>query len=658
MARKLPWIIANDRKTQQGQCVNMKASLGRGESRTGDQRISARARPDIRIAIAACLVVATSARADDPDNCLLCHQYRGLSRLDEASGRAHLFFVDPQYSISHRGPHARLACTACHAREEVSVVPHKPVTPVDCARTCHLASPTAMERRFSHDNIPPMLKTSAHSLDLLKKLTFSRGPLLEEKQSACLYCHDEPLFRDPALAIPLLKEMAGRIYDRCDVCHAEKVSADIDYYVQHIASRFQPARSTLELAQVCAVCHSDPAVRAEYQLPDSVASFVRSFHGKAALLGDSTTADCLSCHVTAGQNAHQMLKPDNPESSVNAANIANSCRSTQCHPGADPKIAETAVHLDLPTAKGTVEYALAVTFIVLTLLTFGPSCLLVILDLVQVIVGRTAHEERRLHHLAKKVLLDPRGKRQLVRFSVSHRVQHWVLTALFLTLVATGFPLKFADQEWAGLVVRLFGGLGVTRVVHHWSGIALVMGFMAHLVDVFFSFVRRARELSGPHGSADYKRAWLSLPMWITSTDFKKTFQLLGHMLFLRKDRPSFGRFSPAEKFEYLGAFWGTMLLGITGLLLWGEQISSHLLSGRAFNLATIAHTYEAFLAVIHVGILHIYNVIFAPKVFPLSTATLDGETPLAKLVEEHGEMIEEVARDLGISAESEESDE
>jgi cytochrome b subunit of formate dehydrogenase len=333
---------------------------------------------------------------------------------------------------------------------------------------------------------------------------------------------------------------------------------------------------------------------------------------------------------------------------VNSANIANSCRSTLCHPGADPNIAETAVHLDLPTAQGTLEYALALTFIVLTVLTFGPSCLLVLLDLFQVVVGRTMHGEAQLHHLVGRVLLDPRGRQQLTRFTVSQRVQHWVLALLFTILVITGFPMKFADQAWAGIVVRAFGGLGVARIVHHWSGIALVVGFAAHVVSASFSFLRRAREMGGPAGP-DYKRAWLALPMWISPDDVRKTFQLLGYMLFLRKDRPSFGRFSPTEKFEYLGVFWGTMLLGITGLLLWAEQISSHFLTGRAFNLATIAHTYEAFLAVIHVGILHIYNVIFSPKVFPLSMATVTGRTPVPKLVEEHGELIEDAARELRI---------
>ncbi len=606
----------------------------------------------IFLTISAIAAAAGRAAADDPDNCLLCHQYRGLSRFDEATGRAHLFFVDPQYSIAHRGPHARLACTACHVREEVSVVPHLAVTPVDCTRQCHLVDPTGLERRFSHDNIPPMLAASAHDPQTLAKLQFSRGPLLADGQAACLYCHDEPLFRDPLLAIPQFRTLIGHAHDRCDVCHAEKVAADIDYYVRHIASRLQPARTPLELAQVCAVCHADPQVLADHELPDSVASFVRSFHGKAALLGDYSTADCLNCHVRSGANAHLMLPPDDPESSVHFANVAESCRSTTCHPGADPRIADTAVHLDLPTAQGTAEYALAAIFIVLTILTFGPSCVLVLLDLMQVVVGREVHGEEKLERLAQQILKDPRGRRQLVRFSPSQRVQHWVLTVLFVTLVLTGFPMKFADRLWAAPLVDLFGGLGMARVIHHWAGILLVLGFLGHLVDVFFGFVRRARALGGNHGQADYKTAWMSLPMWVSPADVKKTFQLLAWLMFLRKDRPAFGRFSPAEKFEYLGVFWGTVLLGITGLLLWGEQISSRFISGRAFNLATIAHTYEAFLAVIHVGILHIYNVIFSPKIFPLSPATMTGHTPLAKLVEEHGEMIESVARDMGIHAE------
>lgn len=628
----------------------MKSSSPREVVRAGTACIG-RVLPAMAMIALAC--ASGQLYADDPDNCLLCHGYRGLSRFDETQDRVHVYFVDPTYTAAHRGPHSRLACTACHERSEVSSIPHETVSPVNCTRTCHLSDPGGLERRFSHDNILPMLAQSAHSAEAISKLSFTGGPLIAENQSLCLYCHDEPLFRDPHLTIPNFKDISGRVFDRCDVCHSDRVDVDINYYVRHIASRFQPARTPLEMAQACAVCHSDRQVLRDTEMKDSVASFLRSFHGKAALLGDFSTADCLSCHVRSGSNAHLMLPPKDPASSVHPVNVADSCRSTTCHPGADKQIADTAVHLDLPTAHGTIEYFLAATFIFLTITTFGPSAILVLLDLFQVIVGRKAHGEERAHRLATRIMNAPTGRERLKRFSVSQRIQHWVLSLLFVTLVITGFPMKFADRFWAAPLVALFGGLEYARLVHHWCGIALVVGFFAHMADCFMGVYRRVRELQAT-SDGGWKKAWLEMPMWISPTDVKKTFQLFAYLLFLRKERPSFGRFSPAEKFEYLGVFWGTALLGITGILLWGEQISSHFLSGRAFNLATIAHTYEAFLAVIHVGILHIYNVIFSPKVFPLSTATIDGNTPLPKLAEEHGDMIEQVAREMEITEERE----
>lgn len=600
--------------------------------------------------VLALLWVGVGVRADDPDNCLLCHQYRALSRLDPQTGRAHIYFVDPDYSTHMKGPHARLACTDCHARDEVTTIPHKPVTPVNCATQCHLAGPAGTEQPFSHAAVADMLEGSVHTREILSKLKFTRGPLLHEGQSSCLYCHDEPIFRDPTIAVPAFADLSERMLDRCDVCHSQQLPTDINYFMRHVASRLQPARSTLELAQVCAVCHSDPQVLADHSLPQSVASFVRSFHGKAALLGDETTASCLSCHVNAGENVHLMLGKRDERSSVHHSRIADSCRSTQCHPGADPTIADMAVHLDLPAAQGTLEFAIAVAFIVLTILTFGPSALLVLLDLLQIVIGRTAHGDPRMIKLVKRIEEHPLGAQQLVRFKVRHRVQHWILTVLFVLLVITGFPLKFADRDWAAWLIQLFGGLGAARVTHHWAGIALVVGFLMHMLDVFFVLRKRAQELMANGHPAPWVTAFTGLPMWISMDDAKKSLQLFAHLLCLRKERPSFGRFSPAEKFEYLGVFWGTMLLGITGVILWAEQISSHIIGGRVFNIATIAHTYEAFLAVIHVGILHIYNVILSPKVFPLSRATITGETPLPKLVEEHTDLIQEVASDLGIA--------
>jgi hypothetical protein len=42
----------------------------------------------------------------------------------------------------------------------------------------------------------------------------------------------------------------------------------------------------------------------------------------------------------------------------------------------------------------------------------------------------------------------------------------------------------------------------------------------------------------------------------------------------------------------------------------------------------------------------------FQPNVFPLSRATLTGNTPTAEMAEGHSEMVEAAAKELGIAAE------
>ena len=255
-----------------------------------------------------------------------------------------------------------------------------------------------------------------------------------------------------------------------------------------------------------------------------------------------------------------------------------------------------------------------------------------------------------VERLVERVLSDPRGRLRLQRFTVIQRVQHWILFALFTTLAVTGFPMKFADRGWARVVVDLFGGLHVTRTIHHWVGIALILGFTVHMIYCLAELARRSRDRTPQGGHVGLLTALLNLPMVIQPSELWKGRDLLLYLLGRRPDPPTFGRFNIKEKFEYIGVFWGTTLLGMTGALLWGQQFFSHYITGRVFNIALIAHTYEAFLAIIHVGILHIVNVVFSPHVFPLSMATITGETPVGELAEQHSEFVKAAAEDLGVT--------
>jgi cytochrome b subunit of formate dehydrogenase len=612
-----------------------------------------------RLLVAAlALFLSSNVQASDPDNCLLCHQFRGLSRFDPDGNLGHVFFVDPAYVYQLRGPHARLACTDCHPRDQVAVIPHQPVSRVNCVQVCHLSEPTGIERRFSHANIARMLETSSHTAQAFSHLQFVRGALLGDDQSRCLYCHDEPIFRNPAGVLPTIEMLGSRTFDRCDVCHAEQIPVDVAYYLRHIAARLRPARPPLEQAQVCAVCHADGKVVKSPEMKNAVASFVRSFHGKAALLGDMSTATCLSCHVRAGENAHLMLGQADDRSSVNPRNVANACRSTECHPSAEPRMAAASVHLDLPTAWGSLEFWIAAAFILLTLGTFGPSLVLCVLELTQIVLGREHPHAPAIERLVERMLAQPDGRFRLKRFTVIQRVQHWILVVLFTTLAVTGFPMKFADRGWARAVVDTFGGLHITRTIHHWAGIALVLGFTVHMIYCMVTLVKRSRQRTPDGTHVGLFRALLNLPMVIQPAELLKGHHLLLYLLGRRADPPTFGRFNIKEKFEYIGVFWGTTLLGITGVLLWGAQFFSHYITGRVFNIALIAHTYEAFLAVIHVGILHIVNVIFSPHVFPMSMATITGDTPTGELAEQHSEFVRAAAGELGISDPADEAHE
>ncbi len=590
-----------------------------------------------------------AARGQDVENCLLCHQYRGLGRYDAARDRLHLFYVDPDHVRRLEGAHARLACTACHPRDEVAVIPHLPVSRVDCTRTCHFQGADGVERRFSHANVAAVLEQSVHAAEQLSNLSFAGGPLLDERQSKCLYCHDEPVFREARFLRWAASEAGGLGLDRCETCHREQIPTDVAYYLRHIGARLQPARAPLGQAQSCAVCHADPVFLEGRAIHNAVASFVRSFHGKAALLGEESTPDCRACHVARGEDAHRILSRNDPASSVSAARVADTCRSVACHPGADARIASAGVHLDLPSARGTLEYGLAAAFIVLTVLTFGPSLVLCLLELGQIVAGRHHGAGAAMQALTRAVLAHPEGRARLTRFTVSQRVQHWVLAVLFVLLALTGFPMKFADQAWSRTVIDLFGGLGPARNVHHWAGLALIVGLIVHAVYALTVTLRPRGTRVDAQRRAGW-RALLQMPMLITPTDLRKANQLLLYLVGLRADPPTFGRFTIKEKFEYLGVFWGTVLLGLTGVVLWKEQVFAGWIGGRGMNVALILHTYEAFLAIIHVGILHIVNVMFSPNVVPLSLATITGDTPIRELAEQHGEMVVQAARDLGLA--------
>lgn len=587
----------------------------------------------------------------DPENCLSCHRFRGLSRVEPGTGNLRLFFCSAEYYTQRMGPHARLRCTACHEAEEVKVIPHQVRTPVDCTRACHIVPSSGVEIFFSHDRMHQALQQSVHAPERLRALKFE-PPLLRPGQSVCLYCHDQPVYRD----LGDLPRPIGHadVTARCDLCHGEQMPADVFYYAHHVTARLKPARPVRQLAQVCAVCHSDPQIIA--QMPggshDTVASYLHSFHGKAKLLGSEQTATCLDCHSSHEGDVHLMRAASDPLSSINPTRLPSTCRTTQCHPGAPPGMSQAAVHLDLDPHARSPEFYVAAMFVALTAAVMAVFFLLIILDLFNTVVRRPDPHHERMVRLARALQDDHRARQRLTRMNVHQRLQHWMLAVTFIILVATGMPIKFADSPWASWLITVMGGLPITRWLHRVFGVLLMAAFAYHLVYLLIAFIQRVRKARAAGDRTPIWRMLLNSPMMITPQDVRQFFQLFAYLLFLRKERPRFGHFNFMQKFEYWAVFWGIPVMGLSGLVLWGAAGVSEYISGRVLNFAFIIHSDEAYLAFIYIAVVHIFSVILTPAVFPVSPGTLTGQVPPEELVEGHLGEVQALAEEYRITPE------
>ena len=70
---------------------------------------------------------------------------------------------------------------------------------------------------------------------------------------------------------------------------------------------------------------------------------------------------------------------------------------------------------------------------------------------------------------------------------------------------------------------------------------------------------------------------------------------------------------------------WGTIIMGVTGMMIWFKMDVTHWLPRWAVDVALTIHYYEAILACLAIIVWHFYHVIFDPDVYPLNMACWDG---------------------------------
>jgi cytochrome b subunit of formate dehydrogenase len=120
---------------------------------------------------------------------------------------------------------------------------------------------------------------------------------------------------------------------------------------------------------------------------------------------------------------------------------------------------------------------------------------------------------------------------------------------------------------------------------------------------------------------------------------------VLRYNLGLSKDKPKFGRFCYIEKAEYWALIWGTLIMCITGAVLWFDNTSMGLISKLGFDVSRAIHFYEAILATMAIIVWHFYFVIFNPDVYPMNLSWLTGRMSEREMMEEHPAELERLKK-------------
>jgi cytochrome b subunit of formate dehydrogenase len=219
-----------------------------------------------------------------------------------------------------------------------------------------------------------------------------------------------------------------------------------------------------------------------------------------------------------------------------------------------------------------------------------------------------------------------RGGLEYQRFTRLNRALHVIMIVSFMSLALTGLTLKFSYTGWARVLSRLLGGFETAGYIHRAAAVLMIGIFATHLVDLVR---RRNREygswralLFGPDTMLFTKRDW---------SDF------VGSVAWFlnRGPRPKYGRWTYWEKFDYFAVFWGMMVIGSTGLMLWFPEFFTLLLPGWLINVATIIHSDEALLAVGFIFTVHFFNTHLRPEKFPMDIVIFTGRMSLEEFKED-----------------------
>ncbi|MBI5721317.1 MAG: cytochrome C [Burkholderiales bacterium] len=586
------------------------------------------------------LFAAAPALAADPglDNagCLSCHE----------SKKAKIKVADPKGDPRALSPvdarkfgkslHGEMPCVACHLEITDSQARHKKkpdVQPPTCV-SCHEGLWAAAQKE-GRGAERPRLGDVVNNIEAYKK-SFHARPDKDnpgKAKATCEDCHSSHEFSVPAKGSARRTAWHKEIPDTCGAkCHEDQLEA----YATSVHGEELLDKGNAKSA-VCTDCHSAHAVLGtssdRFKLAnvnicgdchkERLKSYADTYHGQVNRLGYAYTAKCADCH-----GSHGILPADNAKSKVHPKNRMKTCSS--CHSDKKPGMRDaTAGFASFGPHANTHDFAKYPQMYVAS--KFMVALLIFVFAFFWAHSGLWYYREwqdrkagKTVQHVDVAALgIDP--AKHFKRFAAGWRIGHLVFAIVTMTLVLTGTTALFAQSAWAPTVAALLGGPRVLGLVHRVAATLFIGIFLIHFIVVMTKLLR------------DRKFRWFGpdslIPNWKDFADCWGMFKW-----FVGKgQRPQFERWAYYEKFDYWAVFWGVNIIGWSGLMLAFPHVTAKYLPGWVFNVGTLVHGEEAFLAAVFLFTVHFFNNHFRPdKLPPPDVVMFTGTQSLQEFQHDH----------------------
>jgi len=263
--------------------------------------------------------------------CLSCHSNPDLKMTLPSGEELSLYISAEDLQHSAHSP-LGIECEACHT--DIKTYPHPVInyqTSRELSRSYYLAC------KKCHSTIYEKAQDSMHAQVAAEN---PNAPI-------CTDCHGSHYIQPP-------DEPRAQISTTCSKCHTEiydqyknsvhgseligKNNPDVPVCTDcHGVHNIQDPRTTqfrIQTPELCANCHANAELMSKYGLPSDVYDIYKlSWHGVDVSVYKARwptiwhdSAVCTDCH-----GIHDILKADDPASSVNPANLLATCQ--KCHPG-------------------------------------------------------------------------------------------------------------------------------------------------------------------------------------------------------------------------------------------------------------------------------------------------------------------------------------